>query len=214
MPETRRFQEGTFPFLALALTRSAQRGRRGCRTGELPGRVPQLAKAGKQHTPPCWLSQHALGVLQLFILGRPSRLGGSLGPREPFPADRDTHCALAGLPLVPLLDCRSFQEMDLAGAVARPLASLATLVTAVGHPLGCTLRKALPVDLHETFDVATSCDIVEACFMQRAPLPRGRLRDDAYGTAVPSSSTHRGDGSWLNGQGASPRCTCLPSYLC
>jgi hypothetical protein len=39
----------------------------------------------------------------------------------------------------------------------------------MGHPLGCTLRKAFPVDFHHMSNVATSRDVVEACFMERAP---------------------------------------------
>jgi hypothetical protein len=40
------------------------------------------------------------------------------------------------------------------------LASLAALVAAMGHTLGSTLHKALPADLHQMLDVATSRDIV------------------------------------------------------
>jgi hypothetical protein len=66
---------------------------------------------------------------------------------------------------------QSSRRMDLAGAAMRLVACLATLVTAVIHPHSRTLRKAFPADLHQVSDVATSHDDVEACFMQRAPLP-------------------------------------------
>jgi hypothetical protein len=59
----------------------------------------------------------------------------------------------------------SFRSRDLTGAAARPVASLAALVVAVGHSLGSTLRKVFPVDLHQMPNVATSHDIMETHLM-------------------------------------------------
>jgi hypothetical protein len=60
---------------------------------------------------------------------------------------------------------------------------------------------ALPVDFHQMSNVATSRDVMEACFMQREPLLGGWLHDNTYGTIVPSSSSYRCRGYWLNSQG-------------
>jgi hypothetical protein len=50
------------------------------------------------------------------------------------------------------------------------VANLAALVVAVGHFLGSLLCKMFPADLHQMPNVMTSRDVVEACFMKRAPL--------------------------------------------
>jgi hypothetical protein len=68
------------------------------------------------------------------------------------------------------------------------MANLATLETTVSHPHNCTICKAFPMDLHQVTNVATGRDIVEACFMQRAPLLGGRLCGGARRTAGPNFS--------------------------
>jgi hypothetical protein len=71
------------------------------------------------------------------------------------------------------LASRSARVSDLAGTVTPHVARLATLEAVAGGSRSSTLRKALLAVFYHAVEVAADHHIVEACLMNRAPLPQG-----------------------------------------